>query len=151
MFNDVRNCLAHNIQSNAWVRLSFSNRALVVIESLPCILYTVHVILDVKNTRYISILTTLANAVVNVKCKLIFCNGTITKESCNWIEFISVAQCQMTPLKVWLHTARGCNHPSFACPSYNLDVWLLRCPNLRPWSQGWRLRSALRQRSSLMI
>ena len=50
---------------------------------------------------------------------------TITKESCNWIEFISVAQCQMTPLKVWLYTALGCNHQSFACPSYSLYVQLL--------------------------
>ena len=61
------------------------------------------------------------------KCKLILSNGTITKESCNWIEFISVAHCQMTPLKVWLHTARGCNYQSFACPSYSLDYmhWFL--------------------------
>ena len=46
-------------------------------------------------------------------------------ESCNLSEFISVAQCQMTPLKAWLHTALGYNHQSFACPSYSLDVWLL--------------------------
>ena len=45
--------------------------------------------------------------------------------------------------KVWLHTALSCNHQLFACPSYNLDVWLLRYPNLRPWSQGWRLQVSL--------
>ena len=48
----------------------------------------------------------------------------------------------MTPLKLWLHTAWGCNYQSFACPSYCLDVRLLWYPNLLPWSQGWRLRSA---------
>ena len=74
------------------------------------------------------------------KCKLILSNGTITKESCNWIEFISVAQCH------WKcgYTARGCNHQSFACHSYSLDVRLLWYQNLRPWSQAWRLRLALR-------
>ena len=36
-----------------------------------------------------------------------------------WLECkskISVAQCQMTPLKVWLHTALDCNYQSFVCP-----------------------------------
>ena len=28
-------------------------------------------------------------------------------------------QCQMAPLKMWLHTAWGCNHQSFECPSSN--------------------------------
>ena len=38
------------------------------------------------------------------KCKLTPSSGTITNESCNWIEFIFVAHCQMTSLKVLLHT-----------------------------------------------
>ena len=62
-----------------------------------------------------------------------------------------MVQCQMTPLKVWLHEALGCNHQSFACRSYSLHVQLLRYQNLRPWSQEWKLRSALRQLSSLVI
>ena len=74
------------------------------------------------------------------KCKLFLSNGTITKESCNWFEFISVAQCQMTPLKVWLHTARGCNHQSFACPSYALmfgcSVTQYYDPEVRDESSG---------------
>ena len=85
------------------------------------------------------------------RCKLILSNGTITKESCNWIYFISVVPCQMTPLKFWLHTGRGCNHQLCARPSYNLDVRLLWYPNPQPWGQGWRLRSALRPRSNLVI
>ena len=36
----------------------------------------------------------------------------------------------MAPPKVWLHRALGCNHQSFACPSYSLDVQLLWYPNL---------------------
>ena len=32
------------------------------------------------------------------------------------MEFISVLKFQMTPLKVWLHTALGCNHQSFHSP-----------------------------------
>ena len=46
--------------------------------------------------------------------------------------------CQMTPFKVWSHTAQGCNHQSIACPSYNLYVWVStraspakECDNLR--------------------
>ena len=38
------------------------------------------------------------------KCKLILSNGTINKELCNWIEFISVAL-----LKVWLQTVQWLN------------------------------------------
>ena len=51
----------------------------------------------------------------NVNCK------TIRKESCNWNEFISVVQCQMTPLKVWLHTALVFNHQ------------IICLPQLQPW------------------
>ena len=78
--------------------------------------------------------------VMKSKCKLILSNGTITKESCNWIEFISVAQCQMTSLKVWLHTALGCNHQSFVCPSYSL---MFGCSGTQiddPWSAWFRNR-----------
>ena len=32
------------------------------------------------------------------------------------IELIPVAQCQMTPLKAYLHTTLGRNHQLFACP-----------------------------------
>ena len=74
-------------------------------------------------------------------------NGSIAKESCNWK---SVVLRQMMPLKVWLHTARSCNHQSFACPSDIFYVWLLWYPNFWPWSREWRLTSALRQQSSLM-
>ena len=38
----------------------------------------------------------------------------------------------MTLLKVWLHTALGCNHQSFACPSYSLHVQLLWYPMYYP-------------------
>ena len=41
---------------------------------------------------------------------------------------------------MWLHTARGCSHQSFACPMqlqlalmFSGSAWY---PNLRPWSQG---------------
>ena len=51
--------------------------------------------------------------------EMIFYNGTITEESCNWIEFIYVAQCQMTPLKVGLHADLLRLQASLIC-SYNL-------------------------------
>ena len=50
------------------------------------------------------------------------------KESINyWIKSILLLMvlCQMTPIKVWLHTARSCTHQSFACLSYKLNVRLL--------------------------
>ena len=54
----------------------------------------------------------------------------------------------MKPLKMWLHSTQGCNHQSTACPNYSLDVQQLWYSNLWPWSQRWRLRSALRQGAS---
>ena len=36
-------------------------------------------------------------------------------------------------LKLWLHTALGCNHQSFACPSYSLDVCNGRICNSCMW------------------
>ena len=42
----------------------------------------------------------------------------------------------MTPLRFLLHTDRGCNHRSFACPSYSVDVRLLWCPHRRSHLTG---------------
>ena len=58
--------------------------------------------------------------------ELILPNGTITKELCNWIKLISVAQCLMwvmSLLKVWLHTNQGCNHQSFWFGSSSDILW----------------------------
>ena len=57
-------------------------------------------------------------------------NGTITKESLPMNEFISVVLWQMAPLCVKLHTARGCNDQSLACPGYNFSCSAALVPKL---------------------
>ena len=39
-------------------------------------------------------------------------------KTCTWVDFILVVLRQMTPLKLQLHTARGCNFQSFAFLNY---------------------------------
>ena len=73
---------------------------------------------SVESKRNILTLLLFHKCTVNINFILSF--GTITKGSCNWMAFISVALCQMTPLKAWV-----CSHQSF--------VRLLWYPNLWPW------------------
>ena len=78
----------------------------------------------------------------NAKCKLIPPNGGITKESWNWIAFLSVAQCQMQLASGyamhWKLDTEDCttiNH--LHAPGTAL---MFGCSGT--WSQGWKLRSA---------
>ena len=59
-------------------------------------------------------------------CKLIFSNGPIHERvmQLNWVYLCGAKSDAL--LKVWLHTARSCNHQSFACaPRYRIDVQLI--------------------------
>ena len=47
---------------------------------------------------------------VNVEDAIFWLSPTI--ESCNLIDFISVAYAQLIPLKLWPNAAQGCNHQS---------------------------------------
>ena len=47
----------------------------------------------------------------------------------NWVYFCGVMSDELTPLEMWLLTARYCNHQG-------LDVWLIRCLNSPPHPYG---------------
>ena len=79
------------------------------------------------------------------KCKLLLSNETITKELCNWIELISVVQCQMPPrlrfisdlwhvinaLLTYLLTYDATE--SLATHSSRLQPSIICMPQLQPW------------------